>query len=97
MEHLRFGFVALGRILHLRERQLGLRLMQLCHGQPKLGLRLVALRGGIARIDNHQHITFLHALVIAHPQLGDIARRFGGDGHHVAVGKGVVRGLFVTG
>ena len=63
----------------------------------ELGLSLIALRGGIPRIDNHQQIAFFHALVIAHPQLGDVACRFWGNRHHVAVGKGVVSRLFVTG
>ena len=71
--------------------------MQLRDGQPKLGLSLIALRGGIPRIDNHQQIALFHALVIAHPQLGDVACRFRGNRHHVAVGKGVVSRLFVTG
>jgi len=48
LQHLGFGFVALGGILHLRKRQLGLRLVELGNRQPKLGLRLVALRGGVA-------------------------------------------------
>ena len=96
-QHLRFGFVTLGGILHFGECELRLGLMQLCDGQPKLGLSLIALRGGIPRIDDHQQIAFFHALVIAHPQLGDVACRFRGNRHHVAVGKGVVGRLFVTG
>ena len=71
--------------------------MQLGDSQAKLGLGLIALCGGVTRIDDHQQIALFHALVIAHPQLGDVARRFGGNRHHVAVGKGVVCRLFVTG
>lgn len=96
-QHLRFGFIALGGILHLRERQLRLRLMQLRNRQPKLGLSLIALGGGITRIDDHQNIPFLHALVIPHAKFGNVACRFWGNCHYVAVGKGVVGGLFVTG
>lgn len=92
-----FGFIALGGILHLRERQLRLRTVQLRNRQPKLGLGLIALGGGITRIDHHQHIPFLHALVIPHAKFGDVACRFWGNGHYVAVGEGVVGGLFVTG
>lgn len=72
-----FGFIALGGILHLRERQLRLRTVQLRNRQPKLGLGLIALGGGITRIDHHQHIPFLHALVIPHAKFGDVACRFG--------------------
>ena len=65
-QHLRFGFVALGGVLHFRERQLCLGLMQLRNSQAKLGLSLIALGGGITRIDNHQQIALFHALVITH-------------------------------
>ncbi len=96
-QHLRFGFVALGRVLHFRERKLCLGLMQLRNSQAKLGLSLIALGGGITRIDNHQQIALFHALVITHVQRRDIPRRFRGNRHHIAVGKGVVSCLFVTG
>ena len=71
--------------------------MQLRNRQPKLGLSLIALGGGITRIDHHQHIPFLHALVIPHAKFGNVACRFWGNGYNVAVGEGVVSGLFVTG
>ena len=71
--------------------------MELRDSQSKLSLSLIALGGGIAWIDNHQQIAFFNALVIAHVQPGDIARRFGGNRHHIAIGKGVVSCLFVTG
>ena len=96
-QYLGFGFIALGGILHLRERQLRLCLMQLRNRQPKLGLSLIALGGGITRIDHHQHIPFLYTLVIPHAKFGNVACRFWGNGHYVAVGEGVVGGLFVTG
>ncbi len=96
-DHLGVGFIALGRILHLRERQLRLGLMKLRFGQTKLGFCLVALGSGVPGIDGHQQIALFHALVIPHPQFGDIACGFGRDGHGVAFGKGVVRRLLVTG
>ena len=96
-QYLGFGFITLSGILHLRERQLRLRLMQLRNRQPKLGLGLIALGGGITRIDHHQHIPFLSRAGYPVREVRDVACRFWGNGHYVAVGEGVVGGLFVTG
>ncbi len=71
--------------------------MELGLGKRQLRLRLIALCGGVARIDNHQQIAFFHPLVIFHAQFRDIPRHFRRDSHGIAFDKGIVGGFKVSG
>ncbi len=71
--------------------------MELRLGKRQLRLCLIALCGGVARVDNHQQIAFFHPLVIFHAQFRDIPRHFRRDGHGIAFNKGIVSGFKVSG